>query len=122
MGIPFFFKRFKYLFPETLIEYENDHDILVIELNGIFYQASKVLYYKRAIMNSDNSFENIEYFEYIGDSIFSMIEKYMPKKKIFLVTDGFAPNMKLKEQLQRRYKNSIHNIYEGFFDLLVGWR
>ncbi len=116
MGVAFFFKHFKTLFPETLLSNpENDHDILVLELNGILYKNIKHFYCDKLI--KDPTFDNTELFELICNDIFNLIKKYPPKHSVFLAMDGYASMMKYQEQLNRRYKNIISNIYENLFDL-----
>ena len=116
MGVAFFFKHFKTLFPEALLSNAtDDHDILVLELNGILYKNIKQFYCDKLV--KDPTFDNIELFELICNDIYNTIKKYPPKHSVFLAMDGYASMMKYQEQLNRRYKNIISNIYDNLFDL-----
>lgn len=119
MGIKHFYKGFKKHFPETIVDYHYDHDILILELNGIFYDCAKLHVYEKLLYEKDREIENLELFKMISESILKIIEEFIPKKTIFLTVDGFAPLMKYKEQLQRRYKNMLYSQYEGIFDFNV---
>lgn len=116
MGIPFFFKRFKKVFPQVVrSDFEKQHDILILEINGMIYKNIKEYYCKTVVEN--HTFDYCQMYQTIAEDIFSTVEKYLPRKRVFLVIDGIAPMMKYKEQLYRRYKNSMMNIYESLFDL-----
>ena len=113
MGVSFFFKHFKMLFPEASSSNPTeDHDILVLELNGILYKNIKHFYCDKLI--KDPNFDNIELFELICNDIFNLIKTYPPKHSVFLAIDGYASMMKYQEQLNRRYKNTISNIYDKY--------
>ena len=103
----------------------NNHEVLIVELNGVFYSSLKKIY--GYIQLSQNEFESIKnirektlhlkLFEEIGKQICKIIKKYKPSRKMFLVVDGVAAMMKNSEQRQRRYKNCLENKYGDLFDL-----
>lgn len=107
MGIKSFYKRFRYLFPDTIMDLDSiaqqQHDILVIELNGLLYHVSK-----------ENHKDWTNFFQSVCDHMLNIILKYPPRNSIYLVFDGFAPMMKYKEQLHRRYRNMITDQHNSF--------
>lgn len=117
MGVKNFYYNFREKFKDTItksVQYE--HDVLIIELNGLFYSAVKKIYnfvnsFKYQKLNNDI---NIKLYQEICDNLYKIIIKYLPKKKIFLVVDGIPGMMKNTEQRQRRFKNSLENKYKGF--------
>ena len=118
MGIKNFYKHFKKKFHSSIhSECPSNHEILILELNGIFYDCTKRYLFMKMVEKEKPQILNIDLFHLIGDEIFRIIKKFLPKEKVFLVVDGFAPMMKFKEQFQRRYKNIIYNQYDGLFDL-----
>ena len=118
MGIKNFYRHFKKKFGTCIVQNcPVQHDILILELNGIFYDCTKRYMLSKMIQKQKPQIKNLELFEMIGDEIFFLIEKFLPKEKVFLAVDGFAPLMKFREQFQRRQKNAICNFYDGLFDL-----
>lgn len=118
MGIKNFYKHFKKKFNTCILQdCPAQHDILILELNGIFYDCTRRYILSKMIQKEKPQIKNLELFEIIGNEIFFLIEKFLPKEKVFLAVDGFAPLMKFTEQFQRRQKNAIYNPYDGLFDL-----
>lgn len=118
MGIKNFYKHFKKKFTSSILsECPISHDILILELNGIFYECTRRYILQKMIQRNKPQILHIELFHMIGEEIFEILENLLPNEKVFLVVDGFAPMMKFKEQYQRRHKNIIYNQYDGLFDL-----
>ena len=120
MGIKNFYLGFKKTFSSCITkDIELDNDVLIIELNGLFYSSCKKLYFSKE--KSDQKLKKnelyIKLFREICENLKNIIEKYGIPKKIFLVVDGVAGMMKNNEQRQRRYKNSFENKYDNIFDL-----
>lgn len=117
MGVKNFYYSFREKFKNAItrsIQYE--HDVLIIELNGLFYSATKKIY---EFMNSyqyqkDKNNINILLYEEICENLYKIIIRYLPRKKILLVVDGVPGMMKNIEQRQRRFKNSLESKYRGF--------
>ena len=107
MGIKNFYLGFKKTFSSCITkDIELDNDVLIIELNGLFYSSCKKLYFSKE--KSDQKLKKnelyIKLFREICENLKNIIEKYGIPKKIFLVVDGVAVMMKNNEQRQRRYK------------------
>lgn len=126
MGYKNFYHGFKKEFHECIYtNVSNHHEVLIVELNGVFYSSLKKIYgYIQLSQNEFESVKNIKektfhfkLFEEIGKQIHKIIKKYKPTKKIFMVVDGVAAMMKNSEQRQRRYKNCLENKYGDLFDL-----
>lgn len=126
MGYKNFYHGFKKEFQDCICNhYVNDHDVLIIELNGIFYSSLRKIYgyiqlsrdeFKSARNVKEKDF-NLRLFEEIGKQIHNILKKYIPRRKVFLVVDGVAAMMKNSEQRQRRYKNCLENKYGNLFDI-----
>ena len=119
MGIKNFYLGFKQTFSScitTSVDY--NYNILIIEMNGLFYSSCKNIYHTQNNIHKIKRNElYIKLFQDICDNLKKIIEKYDKAEKIFLVVDGVAGMMKNVEQRQRRYKNSFENKYEKIFDL-----
>lgn len=117
MGVKNFYYNFRDKFKDAITKSAQcEHDVLIIELNGLFYAATKKIYnfvnsFKYQKINNDI---NIKLYQEICENLYQIIIKYLPKKKIFLVVDGIPGMMKNIEQRQRRFKNSLENKYRGF--------
>lgn len=122
MGIKNFYHGFKKKMGDCIErEYSMDHEILIIELNGLFYSSCKKVFQFYELSNTidyKNSSNrlHLKLFEEITFKLYKIIQKYPPKKSLLLVVDGIAGMMKNMEQRQRRYKNSLENKY-SMFDL-----
>ena len=122
MGIKNFYHGFKKKMGNAIEKsYDMDHELLVIELNGLFYSSCKKIFkfYELShvveIRNRTNKI-HLKLFEEITLRLQKIIKKYSPRKTILLVVDGIAGMMKNMEQRQRRYKNALENKY-SLFDL-----
>ena len=92
-------------------------DVLIVELNGIFYKSCERIFGNCCLTsNHDTQFELI-LFKEVCNHIDNLIMNYLPKKRVFLVVDGVCSMLKCTEQRQRRYKNCLENKYNGLFDL-----
>lgn len=119
MGIKNFYLGFKQTFSSCITnEIDFNYNVLIIELNGLFYTSCKNLYYKENNIHKIKRNElYLKLFQDICNNLKNIIIKYDKAEKIFLVVDGVAGMMKNVEQRQRRYKNSFENKYENIFDL-----
>jgi 5'-3' exonuclease len=122
MGIKNFYHGFKKKMGNAIEKnYDMEHELLVVELNGLFYSSCKKIFkfYELShvveIRNRSNKI-HLKLFEEITIRLQKIIKKYLPKKSILLVVDGIAGMMKNMEQRQRRYKNALENKY-SLFDL-----
>ena len=112
MGIKNFYLGFKNKFHSCISNDINIHcDVLIIELNGLFYNNCKKIYNEvDKIKKLKRNDLYLILFNEICMSLDKIIHKYGEKtKKIFLVVDGVSGMMKNIEQRQRRYKNSFEN-------------
>tara|TARA_X000000950_G_C13895664_1_gene652677 strand:+ start:301 stop:1866 length:1566 start_codon:yes stop_codon:yes gene_type:complete len=110
MGIKNFYYIFQNKCKEVIDNKYDKHDILIIDLNGIFYNSCNMI-----LKDVDfNEVDNIKLFETITENIYNIIKKFLPTKKICLVVDGIAGSMKVCEQRQRRFKNILENKYKNF--------
>ena len=120
MGIKNFYLGFKNKFSSCIsTNIKINCDVLIIELNGLFYNNCKKIYNEidklKKIKRNDLY---LVLFNEICLGLEKIIRKYGEKtKKIFLVVDGVSGMMKNIEQRQRRYKNSFENKYDNIFDL-----
>ena len=120
MGIKNFYHGFKKKMEGAIQrDHEKDHDILIIELNGLFYSSCKKIFQffeLTSCLESRNRSNRVhlKLFDEITLRLSKIIKKYAPKKTILLVVDGIAGMMKNMEQRQRRYKNSLENKYSTF--------
>ena len=115
MGIKNFYLGFKQQFSSCITNEINfNYNVLIIELNGLFYTSCKNLYYKENNIHKIKRNElYLKLFEDICNNLKNIITKYDKAEKIFLVVDGVAGMMKNVEQRQRRYKNSFENKYDS---------
>ena len=117
MGFKNFYKGFKTKF-ETCIEdipTEQNHNVMIIELNGLFYNSCKKLIEYHG--NRKRKEINLYLFEKVCENLDSIIRDYPPTQKLLLIVDGVSGMMKNIEQRQRRYKNSLENKYGDLVDL-----
>ena len=118
MGIKNFYHSFRRIFAKSIVNIlpsiEN-YDILVIELNGLFYNAINQLEKQKEKVT------HIKIFEHTCNEIVGIIQKYekflYKNSSIFIVMDGVAPLMKLRTQRARRLKNVIKKPSNEAFDL-----
>ena len=118
MGIKNFYHSFRRIFAKSIVNIlpsiEN-YDILVIELNGLFYNAINQLEKQKEKVT------HIKIFEHTCNEIVGIIQKYekflYKNSSIFIVMDGVAPLMKLRTQRARRLKNVIKKPSNESFDL-----
>lgn len=120
MGFKNFFNGFKSTFHECIL-YENDveHDVLVVELNGLFYKSCKILYKRKDISDIPKKKLQLLFFEEVVKEMNNIVMKHPPKDTLLFVVDGVPGMMKNMEQRQRRYKNSLENKYPNVWDLNV---
>lgn len=126
MGYKNFYHGFKKEFKDCIYtKFVNNNDVLIVELNGIFYSSLKKIYgYIQLSRNEFDTAKNVKekqfhlkLFDEIGKQIHKIIKTYTPQKKVLLIVDGVAAMMKNSEQRQRRYKNCLENKYGSLFDL-----
>ena len=119
MGVRSFYKNLKRYYPSVIeSSFIDEYDILIVELNGIFYDCTKS-YMLEKINQKEKNVDNSHLFHLICQEIIFIVQKFPPKQTIFLVVDGFAPKMKLQTQIERRYKNTIINHLDRNFDYNV---
>ncbi len=117
MGFKNFYLGFKSFFGQCISSVKTlDTNVLIIELNGLFYHGCKKVYTEYE-QYQDKSKLQILLFEEICNCVHSIILEYPHSSTIFLVVDGIPGLMKNIEQRQRRYKNSFENKYGNLFDL-----
>ena len=120
MGIKNFYLGFKNKFSSCIsTNIKINCDVLIIELNGLFYSNCKKLYKE---IDKIKKIKRNDLYLLLFNEICLSLEKIIRKygedvKKIFLVVDGVSGMMKNIEQRQRRYKNSFENKYDNIFDL-----
>lgn len=119
MGIKNFYHTFKRVFSASIVNILpsiEKYDILIIEINGIFYHAIDHLEKQQK-----EKITHMKIFEYCSKQIMSLVdryEKYLQKNaSILIVMDGVAPLMKMRTQRQRRLKNCIKKSSVDSFDL-----
>lgn len=119
MGFKNFYLGFKSFFGDCISSENNTTPtVLIIELNGLFYQGCHKLYSQYENMADLHKLKlQVLLFEQICLSFHSIIAEYQSAQTILLVVDGVPGLMKNVEQRQRRYKNSFENKYNGVFDL-----
>jgi 5'-3' exonuclease len=121
MGFRNFYSGFKSIFSECISQEKcNSHDILIVELNGLFYKSCKSIYKgEEDIFQKSKAELQKLLFERVALEMHTIIMKYPPNETLLLVVDGVCPMMKNSEQRQRRYKNSLENRYTSIWDLNV---
>lgn len=118
MGFKNFNAGFRKYFGESIEKNVNIVcDVLIVELNGIFYKSCEQILGNRCVMPYNNTQFELMLFKEICNHIDNLIMTYLPKKRVFLVVDGVCSMLKCAEQRQRRYKNCLENKYNGLFDL-----
>jgi 5'-3' exonuclease len=133
MGIKHFFIWFRNRFSKNITEVSQSLednvviDNLMIDMNGLFHQATQKVYkygehkvHKRLLGNTPPERINFiekqtEAFESICESINKIVNIVKPKKRIILCIDGPAPNSKQKQMRQRRFSSAQETPY-GTFD------
>ena len=103
MGIPSYFSHILRNYNDIIIHYLQENyniDNLYLDCNSIVYDAVK---------NVDINQNETEKFELmvinnVCEKIVYYINKFTPKKNIFIAFDGVAPRAKLDQQRTRRYK------------------
>ena len=120
MGFKNFFNGFKSVFHECIVHENNvEHDVLVVELNGLFYKSCKILYNRKDIVDMSKKDLQLLLFEEVTKEMNKIVLKHPPKEILLLVVDGVPGMMKNMEQRQRRYKNSLENKYPNIWDLNI---
>lgn len=120
MGFKNFFNGFKSVFHECIVHENNvEHDVLVVELNGLFYKSCKILYKRKDVVDMSKKDLQLLLFEEVTKEMNNIVVKHPPKEILLLVVDGVPGMMKHMEQRQRRYKNSLENKYPNVWDLNV---
>ena len=119
MGFKNFYLGFKSFFGECISSLKPvGTNVLIIELNGLFYHGCKKVYAEHGQSQDVNKNKlQMLLFEEICNCVHSIILEYPSSNTIFLVVDGIPGLMKNIEQRQRRYKNSFENKYGNIFDL-----
>lgn len=90
------------------------HDVLFIELNGLFYSAIGELSRKQNYLHKNNKTFHRELFIEITKQLEIILINNPPTKTVFMVVDGIAGMMKYREQQQRRFKNVLEKKYDKF--------
>ena len=115
MGVKNFYKYFRKKFQTSITSFiYTNHDVLVVELNGLFYQAIRDFQLGEMKMNSFKVQTRL--FGDVVTLLEDILLKNPPQKKLILIVDGVAGMMKVHEQQQRRYKNILEKKCD-FFDL-----
>lgn len=115
MGVKNFYKYFRKIFQTSITSFiYPKHDVLMVELNGLFYSAVRDLQQEGVKKNSFKIQSRL--FLQVVHLLEDILLKNPPNKKLVLIVDGVAGMMKVHEQKQRRYKNILENKYD-FFDL-----
>ena len=115
MGVKNFYKYFRKTFQTSITSFiYPKHDVLMVELNGLFYSAVRDLQHEGVKKNSFKIQSRL--FLQVVHLLEDILLKNPPNKKLVLIVDGVAGMMKVHEQKQRRYKNILENKYD-FFDL-----
>ena len=116
MGIKHFYHAFKRVFSNiNILPSVENYDMLIIEINGIFYNAID------SLEKQKEKITHMKIFEHTSRQIVAIIEKYEDYLKsnasILIVMDGVAPLMKMRTQRARRLKNIIKKSSVDAFDL-----
>lgn len=115
MGIKNFYSTFRKIFQQSIRSNSKiNHDVLIIELNGLFYSAIRHLYEEKKYKNKNDKQFHRELFHEITRQLEMILLNNIPKQKVFLTVDGIAGMMKFREQQQRRYKNVLEKKYDKF--------
>ncbi|MHB1571346.1 MAG: XRN family 5'-3' exonuclease, partial [Solirubrobacteraceae bacterium] len=115
MGIPRFFSWLtRQEYPEVLQEeLPGSIDWLIFDMNSLFHQAHQVAYaygegfnVARAKRIRELSTEEVEkeFRETLINLVMGIVVFVSPKEGILLAVDGVAPQAKIQQQRQRRYK------------------
>ena len=101
MGIPCYFSKLIRKFPKILkkFSYNNNIKDFYLDSNSIIYDIIHSLENKE----EENIIKNVIY------KLEEYINTIQPKRRIMIAFDGVAPNAKLHQQRERRYKSYITN-------------
>lgn len=106
MGIPGFFSHYysKYKFKQE-DDIDKTYDSIFFDYNSLIHPVSQVVLKLYPSETEISLLEDLIIEKVIEYTLFN-IEKYSnPLSNIFIYIDGVAPNGKLKQQRERRYKN-----------------
>lgn len=114
MGIPRFFAWLKENYPEVLQDGVPEKvDWLIFDTNSLLHQAQQIVYsygdyfdYKRAKKIRETTQEKLEkeYRDTLISLITEAVNRIKPQEGILIAIDGVAPQAKIQQQRQRRYK------------------
>ena len=100
MGFKNFFNGFKSVFHECIVHENNvEHDVLVVELNGLFYKSCKILYKRKDIVDMSKKDLQLLLFEEVTKEMNNIVVKHPPKEILLLVVDGVPGMMKHMEHV-----------------------
>jgi 5'-3' exonuclease len=118
MGIKHFYQTFKRVFSKSIINILHpikNYDMLIIEINGLFYNAINNLEKQK------EKITHIKIFEHTCNELVEIVHKYerylKSNSSILIVMDGVAPLMKMRTQRARRLKNVIKRSSVDTFDI-----
>jgi 5'-3' exonuclease len=108
MGLPYYFTYIVKLYTNIIQKQVSNikYDNLYFDSNSIVYNVYNTYYAKNNDMNHIN--DN----KIISDTISKLkeyIQTIQPTQKVFITFDGVAPDAKLKQQKDRRFKSLYYN-------------
>jgi len=123
MGIPRFYNNWlKRRQKEDILQKKIDKNILSlsIDMNGLIHDQAHIIYgyteneqYNKKrlkeIKNKTSEELNNELFEAITKKIIYLVSYYKPSEILVLAVDGVAPNAKISQQRQRRFRAALEN-------------
>jgi 5'-3' exonuclease len=121
MGIPFFYgwlKRRPYVgvLQRNLPSYVSS---LLFDLNGLIHEAAQITYAygegedperRKLIEKADPQVLEAEFYQVLGNKLSEVIIQVQPREMLVLAVDGVAPQGKIAQQRQRRYKAANESI------------
>lgn len=128
MGIPKFYRWFRDQpsFNATVSRQHPGHvDIFAFDANGLIHKnAQEVFGYGekaqpgkvKILTKEDYEWKRSEVFRLVFEDIIKLTEMIHPQRSLIIAIDGVAPQAKINQQRNRRYKSASTKPPEQFFD------
>jgi 5'-3' exoribonuclease 1 len=122
MGVPKFYNEFirgrsyKGSLMRSVPQYVSSFSL---DMNGLIHQCAQIVYAygehadpqrARAVANADPLYLEVELHNLLGTKLMSLVSNVQPQEILVLAVDGVAPQAKIQQQRQRRYRAALEKV------------